>query len=71
MPALNSAYAADAALVAAAEKEGQLVIYGDGFLGVAGQGLFGQVTRTSSHFGDRRPWMIYNRNVSEQTAGGR
>jgi iron(III) transport system substrate-binding protein len=69
MPTFNSANAADAALVAAAEKEGQLVIYGDGFLVpllVKGFSAKYPNVKVTSATGDA--WMIYNRYVSEQTA---
>ncbi|QRM33182.1 ABC transporter substrate-binding protein [Microvirga sp. VF16] len=69
-PTIQPAIAADAALVAAAEKEGQVVLYGDPFtvplLVKAFSAKYPKIKVTSAT-GDG--WQIYNRFVAENTAG--
>ncbi|AOO84893.1 transcriptional initiation protein Tat (plasmid) [Bosea vaviloviae] len=69
LPVTQSARAADAALIAAAEKEGQIVVYGDPFtvplLLKAFSAKYPKIKVTSAT-GDG--WQIYNRFVAENAA---
>jgi len=70
LPTAQLARAADAALVAAAEKEGQLVVYGDPFtvpLLIKAFGAKYPKIKVTSATGDA--WQIYNRFVAENAAG--